>query len=180
MKRIVAAALVSLSIAGTANAQEAGGSYFATGSMHAGPRIWLGNLNGALAVGGQVEKGITKAEDLGPGIVSGGVGVDYYSWNAGGLGGEWSYSVIPVSVFSNYHFPIASSPKIDPYLGLALVYSIVSASWDGSGLGAGASASSLGFAGQGGLRYFLTPSFAVQGQVGFGYGTLGVGTSWRF
>jgi hypothetical protein len=183
MKRSISTAVIVMAVmASAAGAQENGGAYFANGSMYAGPRVWLGNLNGSMAIGGQVEKGMTKAEQLGPGIISGGVGVDYYSWswNVGGGLGEWSYSVIPLQVFSNYHFPITSSPKLDPYLGLALVYSIVNASWDGAGAGTGAAASSLGFAGQGGLRYFLTRSFAIQGQVGFGYGTLGVGTSWRF
>jgi hypothetical protein len=59
------------------------------------------------------------------------------------------------------------------------VYSVVSASWDGPGAAASADGSSLGFAGQG-LTVLYMDGFAVQGQVGFGYGTLGVGTSWRF
>jgi hypothetical protein len=61
-----------------------------------------------------------------------------------------------------------------------LVYSFVSASWSGTGAPATASASSATFAGQGGLRYFISPSFALQGQLGFGYGTLSLGTSWSF
>jgi hypothetical protein len=56
----------------------------------------------------------------------------------------------------------------------------VSSSWSGTGTPASASASSAAFAGQGGIRYFLKPNFAIQGQVGFGYGTLGLGTSWGF
>jgi len=155
---------------------------FQTGSTYAGPRVWLGNLNGAVAIGGQVERGITRANDYGPGIISGGVGVDWYTWSYSyPLVGKYSYTVVPIQAFSNYHFAIASNPKIDPYLGLSLVYSVVSASWSGNGVGqTGAQASSLGFAGQGGVRYFISPAFAVSGQVGFGYGTLGVGTSWRF
>lgn len=181
MKRTLTAAIAVLAVAGAASAQEPAGRAFTAGSMHAGPRVWLGNLNGAVAIGGQVEKGLTQAEQLGPGVISGGLGVDFYTWSWDYTGlGEYSYTVIPIQAFTNYHFPIASNPKLDPYLGLSLVYSIVNASWDGPGAAADAEASSLGFAGQGGLRYFVSPNFAVQGQVGFGYGTIGIGTSWRF
>ena len=123
---------------------------FKQGGLYAGPRVWLGNLNGAVAVGGQVEKAMTPPGKYGSGIVSGGVGVDYYSWsNNYALLGKYSYSVIPIQAFSNYHFALGSNPKLDPYLGLSLVYSVVSASWDGPGAAASADGSSLGFAGQG-------------------------------
>lgn len=175
------AAVWAAVLAGGVAAQAPAGSMFRTGGLYAGPRVWLGNLNGAVAFGGQVERGLTQPGRYGSGIVSGGVGVDYYSWsNNYALLGKYSYSVIPVQAFSNYHFGLKSNPKLDPYLGLSLVYSVVSASWDGAGAAANADGSSLAFAGQGGLRYFLSDAFAVQGQVGFGYGTLGVGTSWRF
>lgn len=153
---------------------------FQTSATYAGPRVWLGNLNGAIAFGGQAERGLTRPAQYGPGIISGGFGVDYYTWDYGYAFGRYSYSVIPLQAFSNYHFVVNSNPKIDPYLGIALVYSIVNASWEGTGAAAAADASSLGFAGQAGVRYFLSEKFALQGQVGFGYGTLGVGTTWRF
>ena len=153
---------------------------FETGRLYAGPRIWIGNLNGAIAIGGQVERGFTKAGAYGPGIIGGGVGIDYYTWDFDYVFGNYNYSVIPLQVFSNYHFIIESNRKLDPYVGLALVYSIVNASWEGAGVAANAEASSLGFAGQAGVRYFLTEKVALQGQVGFGYGTLGIGATWKF
>jgi outer membrane protein W len=88
--------------------------------------------------------------------------------------------VIPFQVFSNYHFVIESNKKLDPYLGLALVYSVVNASWDGAGAAAEADGSSTAIAGQAGVRYFLSDQLALQGQLGFGYGTLGLGATWRF
>lgn len=169
------AALVTLSLASTPAAAQ-----FKTGPVYAGPRVWLGHLNGAVAIGAQAEKGLTKAGDVGGGIIAGGVGVDFYSWSSDFTGGSYKYSVVPLQVFGNYHFVIKSNPKIDPYLGLALVYSVVSASATGGGTTVGASGSSADFAGQGGLRYFVSEKFAVQGQVGFGYGTLGLGASWQF
>ena len=95
--------------------------------------------------------------------------------------GRYEYSVIPIQAFSNYHFIVDGQRAFDPYVGLALVYSMVNASWNGAGsAGATSEGSGTTIAGQAGLRYFLSPTLAVQGQVGFGYGTLGLGASWRF
>ena len=165
----------------SSSAEAAPTGQFESGPFYAGPRVWIGNLNGAIAFGGQLEKGFTKAGQYGPGIIGGGVGVDYYSWsNDFAALGSYKYSVIPLQVFSNYHFVVGSNKKLDPYAGLALVYSIVNASWEGSGIATSAEANGLDFAGQAGLRYFLTPKVALQGQIGFGYGTLGLGATWRF
>lgn len=152
---------------------------FETGPIYAGPRIWTGNLNGATAIGVQAEKGFTAPGKYGTGIIAGGVGVDRYAWSTTFPGGEYEYSVVPIQVFGNYHFKVASQPKLDPYAGLAFVYSIVSASYSGIGT-ASASSSGSDIAGQVGARYFLTDKFAVQGQLGFGYGTLSAGATWRF
>jgi hypothetical protein len=161
-------------------ATEPATSNFESGPFYAGPRVWIGNLNGAVAIGGQIERGFTKAGQYGPGIIGGGVGVDWYSWSFDYPVGSYKYSVLPLQVFSNYHFVIASNKKLDPYAGLALVYSIVSASWSGGGVAASAEGSGIDFAGQAGLRYFLNEKVALQGQIGFGYGTLGLGATWKF
>lgn len=156
--------------------------HFETAAIYAGPRIWIGNLNGATAIGVQAERGMTEPGTYGPGIISAGAGVDYYSWSQSYTGlGRYSYSVIPIQIFSNYHFVLEDYPRLDPYLGLALVYQMVSSSWDGSGIaGVSASGSSTDIAGQAGVRYFFSPTLAAQAQVGFGYGTLGLGATWRF
>ena len=153
---------------------------FQSGPFYAGPRVWVGNLNGAIAIGGQIERGFTQAGAYGPGIIGGGVGIDYYTWDFDYSVGNYKYSVIPLQVFSNYHVVVESNKKLDPYVGLALVYSIVNATGEGSGVAASAEASGLAFAGQAGLRYFLNDKIALQGQVGFGYGTLGLGATWKF
>ena len=183
MTRSIAKAVIILAVsASAAAAQQPAGTptAFQAGPTYFGPRVWLGGLNGAVAFGAQAERAFTQPGETGSGMISGGVGVDYYSWSNDYVGGSYSYSVIPLQAFSNYHLIIKSNRKLDPYVGLALVYSIVNASWEGSGVEAGADGSSLGFAGQGGLRHALSDSFSLQGQVGFGYGTLGLGTSWKF
>ncbi len=142
--------------------------------------MWLGNLNGAVAIGGQIERGFTKVGQYGPGIIVGGAGIAFYAWSNDYAFGEYKYSVIPLQVFGNYHFVIESNKKLDPYAGLAFVYSIVNASWEGSGVAATADGNYTDIAGQAGLRYFLNDKVALQGQVGFGYGTLGLGVTWKF
>ena len=169
--------VLSPALAGNAWAQQ-----FETGVFYAGPRIWVGELNGAVAIGGQVERGFTQPGKYGPGIISGGAGIDYYSWSFDFPPfGSYDYSVVPVQIFSHYHFVVTSNRRLDPYAGLAFVYSHVSASWKGTGTSTfSASASASDIAGEAGLRYFVSEQFAVHGQIGFGYGTLGLGASWRF
>jgi hypothetical protein len=166
---------LALAFAAPAAAQQ-----FDAGLLYAGPRVWVGNLNGTVAFGGQLERGFTKPGDVGPGIIAAGAGIDFYRWSSDLTVGRYSYSVVPIQLFGNYHFLIAANRRFDPYVGLALVYQVVSASWDGPGTG-GATSSGSGavFAGQAGLRYFMSPRFAFQGQVGFGYGTLGLGATMR-
>lgn len=177
IRRVSRSAVAVMLLAASASVASAQG--FESGPIYAGPRIWTGNLNGATAIGVQAEKGVTKAGAYGPGVISAGVGIDRYSWDYAFPGGKYEYSVTPVQLFSNYHFKIASQPKLDPYAGLAFVYSIVSASTTGVAVGS-ASDSYTDIAGQVGARYFLTEKFAVQGQLGFGYGTLSLGATWRF
>lgn len=152
---------------------------FTVGPIYAGPRIWTGNLNGSTAIGVQAEKGLTEAGKYGSGIISGGVGIDWYSWSYSYPGGKYEYSVVPIQAFSNYHFKVKSQPKLDPYAGLALVYSVVSSTVTGVS-SASASASGMDLAGQFGARWFFTDKFAAQAQAGFGYGTLSVGATWKF
>lgn len=177
---IMAAACIPATLSAQNAPAATGEPVFQTGAYYAGPRIWIGNLNGAMAIGGQIERGFTQPGQYGPGIIAAGVGVDYYSWDQDFGVGHYDYSVIPIQLFGNYHFPIASMPKLDPYVGIALVYQRVSASWTGAGAASSAAGSGTDFAGQLGARYFLTEKMAIQAQVGFGYGTLGLGATWRF
>ncbi|HET7226936.1 MAG TPA: hypothetical protein VFK69_14605 [Candidatus Eisenbacteria bacterium] len=181
-RHVLAAAVL---VAGVAAGTTASAQSFQTHVTYAGPRVWLGNLDGAVALGAQAERGLTIPGHYGPGVISAGVGVDWYSWSASyvypGYSASWHYSVLPLQVFSNYHFPVKSTPQFDPYAGLSLVYSVVSASWVGPGVSTvSATGSSLDLAGQAGARWYFSDRFSVQGQVGFGYGTLGLGATWVF
>jgi hypothetical protein len=180
ISRITKAAAVAVFAATAFLATPAAAQEFQVGPFYAGPRIWIGNLNGAVAVGGQIERGFTKPGEAGPGIIAAGLGIDFYNWDYGFPGGRYKYSVVPIQIFGNYHFIVTSNKKIDPYVGLALVYSHISASANGTAIGYSAAASTTDFAGQFGARYFLSDKFAIQGQAGFGYGTLSFGATWRF
>jgi hypothetical protein len=176
----IVAAVTLATLHTPAFAQRAIGPHiFQTKMVYAGPRVFFGNLDGGTALGAQVERGFTEPGKAGSGIITGGFGVDYYSWSYDYPYGNYDYSVVPLQLFSNYHLILKDSPKIDPYAGLALVYSIVNSSWEGAGVpGASASDSEFNFAGQVGLQYFFTPKFAGRAQLGFGYGALGLGVSW--
>ncbi|MBL0890969.1 MAG: hypothetical protein IBJ19_10175 [Gemmatimonadaceae bacterium] len=174
---ITFAAVLLLSSLPAATALQAQG--FATGAIYAGPRIWTGNLNGATAIGVQAEKGLTAPGKYGPGVISAGHGVDWYSWDFTYPGGKYEYSVVPIQAFSNYHSGIKTQPNAEPYAELAMEYSVVNATVTGIG-SASASASGTDLAGQVGARWFFTEKFAAQGQLGFGYGTLSVGATWKF
>lgn len=93
-------------------------------------------------------------------------------------GGDWNVRYIALAGTGAYHFPIQSNAKIDPFLGAALGYYVVSTSWNGSGVAGSysGSASRMFLGGFGGARYFFKPQLSGVARVGFGasYLTLGV------
>jgi hypothetical protein len=184
--QVVSAALVAMiTLGSTAFAQRDSQRGFTPGSTHIGPRVWVGNLDGSVAFGGQIERAFTKPGEYGLGIIAGGLGVDYYHWSYRyRLSGDdvgYDYTVVPIELFGNYHFVIKDSPKIDPYVGLALVYENYTAK-DVSSFHQTASAqgSASEFVAQVGARYFVTSTMAFNAQAGLGYGSLGIGLSWKY
>ena len=69
VRSMLTTALLCAVLAAPASAQ------FRTQTNYAGPRVWVGNLNGAVAIGGQIERGFTNPGDYGPGVIAGGGGV---------------------------------------------------------------------------------------------------------
>jgi hypothetical protein len=150
-----------------------------------GPRISVGSLNGATAIGAEVDRAFTKPGAAGPGVISGGIAIDYYTYSYNYFGGYgYKYSVTPVQVFGAYHYILTSVPKLDPYAGVGLVYSIYSNSYTSpSGtqtVTTSPTASSASVSGFVGARYFLSNNFAVNAQAGFGYTNLSVGVGFKF
>lgn len=154
---------------------------FKEGHLYAGPHIWAG-VYGTMAFGVSAEKSIGgPRKDLGNGRIGVGGGIDMYSYSVGYASYRWSYRVIPVSGFANYHMTL-KNPRLDPYAGLGIGYYIVSSSVDGPGLDHydyTARANALFVGAHIGARYFVKPNLAVQAQTGVGLGNLAVGVSWK-
>jgi hypothetical protein len=64
---LIRAIAIAVAAAAPAAAQSTAAGQFETGRYYAGPRIWIGNLNGSAAVGGQVERGFTTPGRTGRG-----------------------------------------------------------------------------------------------------------------
>ncbi len=172
------AAAAVLMAAPVAAQQQATG--FSDGKLYVGPRLWAG-VYGTLALGVSGEKAIGgPRKDLGNGRIGVGGAVDMYSYSDAYFGYKWSYRVIPVSGFVNYHMTLKNT-KFDPYAGLALGYNVITSSFDGpngeSDASARAGAMFVGV--QLGARYFVKPNLAVQAQTGLGLGALSLGVNWK-
>jgi hypothetical protein len=100
--------------------------------------------------------------------------------------GKWSYNYIVIEARGAYHF-LDHNPKIDAYGGVGLGYNIVSSSvtWQTPGyenLFGGrysASASYMLFDVFVGGRYYFSPKFAVQGELGYGVGFVRIGVAYK-
>ncbi|MGH7506324.1 MAG: hypothetical protein ACRELX_11765 [Longimicrobiales bacterium] len=90
---------------------------------------------------------------------------------------SWDVRYIALAGTGSYHFPIESKPKLDPFLGLALGYFMVSTeATNVGGVTYGGDASRMFVGGFGGARYFFRENLSGVARVGFGasYLTLGV------
>jgi hypothetical protein len=93
---------------------------------------------------------------------------------------SWDIRYIALAGTGSYHFPIASNPKIDPFLGLALGYYIVSTNADGfDGISYSGDASRVFLGGYGGARYFFKETLSGVARLGFGASYLTVGVDFR-
>lgn len=171
-----AAAIVALfTLSTAAHAQ------FENDKAYIGPHIGLGAYESALSFGGDFEYALTRPGEAGSGRISIGASVDYSSWSSSSTNSTyyWSYSWVPIGVYSAYHFAL-SNRKIDLYAGLGLGYTIVNSTWHGS---EGEESSSASYRSGvylqlvGGIRYFFTPGFAFHAKAGLGAAPISVGVN---
>lgn len=152
---------------------QAQGKGFQPGYTDIGATIGLGNVGGAIALGGRFERAIKKLPDLGDGTLAFGASVDY--WNYGERFGSFDYdfTYIGFGGTGNYHFKVENT-KIDPFIGLGLGF------WSASTDYAGATTSQLYFIGRAGIRYFLNEKVALYADAGAsGAATINVGATFR-
>jgi hypothetical protein len=159
---------------------EAGGNYI-------GPSIGLSFLGSAPQFGVNFEHAI-ETESMGIIGIGGVFRYWAYSEDFGFFNenlGKWKYSNTLVGAQGNYHFALGND-AFDPWAGLVLAYDVSSVSWDGPGGHEGYSSPSAGglwLAAEGGARYFISPTIAISGRIGFGslsYGALEVGLDFKF
>ncbi len=156
-----------------------GFAHYEMAKSYLGPRLGIGVNGSSLAFGAGYEYGVTKEISVG-GLV------DYYQYSYdafAGYGGKYTYIVFGAQ--GNYHFgpTLKWDSKLDPFAGIVLGYESISWKWDNNaynGYGWSASSSGVVFGGQAGIRYFLSPTLALYGQVGFGITYLKAGVDFKF
>ena len=161
-------------IPAVANAQyEAGKNYL-------GPSIGFAFLGSTPDFGASYEYGMDLQNF---GMVGIGGLFRYWSYGESYSDGKWSYTNILIGAQGNYHFAVKGS-KFDPYVGLVLAYDAGSVSWSGSyGNYASPSYGGMWLAAQGGARYWISPTLAITGRIGFGtlgYSGLDFGVDFKF
>ncbi len=161
--------LSALALAPTVQAQ--GG--FVAKQVRIGPVLGLGGLGGAnTSFGGRFEKGIKELPNLGNGVLSFQLSVDYYSYsNKFGGATDYSFKYIPFSGTVNYHIN-TKNDKVDAFVGAGLGYLSVSTSYAGAGSYSG---SGIYFVGRLGGSYSLAKAIALYADVGAGAATLNLG-----
>ncbi len=164
--------LVSLPFAAPAAFAQAAADapIFGPGYMDVGATLGLGGIGSAgLAFGGRFERALRTLPEFGNGVLGIQASVDTWSYDDRFVGTDYDFRYLNIGVTANYHFPIKTNPKIDPFLGLGLGNASVSTSY------AGSYSSGIYFIGRAGIRYFYTPRLAVYADAGAGASTLNLG-----
>ncbi len=114
--------------------------------------------------------------------VGGLIGYTSSSYDFGNWFGEnysWTYSYILIAARGEYHF-LENSEKMDAYGGATVGYAITSVSSPNGFHGSYSAGGSYMVGGvHVGLRYFLNPSVAIFGEVGYGVGYITAGAAFK-
>jgi hypothetical protein len=166
--------LVAL-LSGSANAQ------YEVGKNYVGPSIGLSFLGSTAQLGLNYEYAFT-IQNFGT-VGAGGI-FRYWSYKESFIGGSWSYTDILIGGQFNYHFKMENK-KFDPWVGAVLAYDAGSVNLKSPNNVFYAEPSHGGFwlGFHGGTRYWITPTIALMGRVGFGtlsYGALELGVDFKF
>lgn len=157
-----------LALPGTASAQ------FAAGQKNLGVHVGMSGVGSAAAFGVNGELAYTDRIGIGVWADTWSYGQDFNT----ALGpGSWDVRYVAVAGTGSYHFPVSSNPKLDPFLGVALGYFVVSTETQSAGSATyTGDASRLFVGGFGGARYYFKPTLSGVARAGFGasYLTLGV------
>jgi len=107
--------------------------------------------------------------------VGGFVGYAGAEFRTAGFGYDYTY--ILAGALGNYHF--VNSEKFNVYVGAKLGYLNVSAKEVGTAFGVGAEASGILYGGQLGARYWVSESFAINAEAGYGVSAIKAGVTFK-
>jgi hypothetical protein len=103
---------------------------------------------------------------------------DKWTWFGESWG--WEYTYVIIAGRGAYHVDVFKNPNMDTYAGVTLGYNVVS--WKEVGTartGYSAGGSYLIYGGHLGLRYYFSPQFGIQVELGYGLGLLNAGISYK-
>ncbi len=142
---------------------------------YVGPTIGFSFLGSTLQVGINYEYSL-QLENVGS-IGVGGI-FRYWGYSSKYKDGQWNYTDVLIGAQGNYHFTTGDN-KIDSWVGLTLAYDAGSVTWSGPKENfAEPAIGGLFLGAQGGIRYWISPKYALVGRIGFGnlsYGSLEFG-----
>jgi hypothetical protein len=145
-----------------------GPAMFQPGNLLLGPSALVGNLGGGdLAIGGELEYGLTTNQTLGRGTLGISFRAHTYSYDFeeySGLG-DASIRITPIALGVNYHF-VLNNRQFDPYVGLAVGYATASYKSDFADDFSVNSGTYLMI--DAGGRYYLGPRMAIQAGLSAG------------
>jgi hypothetical protein len=150
---------------------------FGAAQKYVGAHVGLSGVGSAPAIGINGEISYNDRIGIGAWLDTWSYG-DSYGTALGGY--SWDVRYIAAAATGSYHFPIESQPKLDPFLGLALGYFVVSTSSSAAGSGSyTGDASRLFLGGFGGARYAFRENLFGVARAGFGASYLTVGVDLR-
>jgi hypothetical protein len=150
---------------------------FGGGQRYLGAHVGLSGVGSAPALGVSGEFAYNDRIAIGAWADTWGYGESY----ATGVGNfDWNVRYVAVAGTGAYHFPIKATPRLDPFLGLALGYFVVSSKAEGfSGVTYAGDASRIFVGGFGGARYFFNDNMSGVARAGFGASYLTFGVDFR-
>jgi hypothetical protein len=152
---------------------------FELNKHYIGPSVGLSFLGSTFQIGINYEYALHR-DNFGK-IGIGGI-FRYWSYSEAFPGGKFSYSDVLIGVQGNYHFQLPDT-RFDPYAGLVLAYDAGTVDWSGDGIERDTPVYGGFWIGvHGGLRYWFTPTVALNARIGFGtlsYGALDIGVDFK-
>ncbi|MCK4980495.1 MAG: hypothetical protein KAS62_08870 [Candidatus Delongbacteria bacterium] len=190
MKKLLFAILFLAIIIASANAEQTTKVYEYPTAFQSGQKIIQGGLGFGMAgtYGDIVIPPVSVSFDIakeieGLPISFGGIiGLAKSEYDFGWLTYDykWTYTYFVLGARSAFHFKLTSD-KLDPYTGVMLGYSVVTLDEPSGFTGTySAGESYLMFGAYCGARYFFNPKWAAYAELGYGFGYLNLGVSYKF